>query len=213
MGSLPFDLPSIDVRQIVADLGIEISLVAIVGCIVLAFFGMRLYKVVVAAIGAVGLGYVAHVLLSEGGALSGFLPAEMFGVSVPLAVTVLAAVIGLILGVVLQKFVLFLGGIGGGYLGVQLLLPMFAPDLELDPMIVLAIGVGAGVIIGILLCLIFKPTYIIITSVGSMAVAAVILLVLAAPGIRLLFAAAGGAAVGIIPMIVQFKTSDDYYLY
>ena len=196
-----------DIMASANNLGFEVAMIVIVACVVLAFFAIRLYKMLMCAFGAVGIGYVAFSLLKEGGLLGGYLPTFDW-IDLPVAIGLGAAVVGIIVGVLLPKFVLFLGGIGIGCFATPLVANAFFPGI-LDDTILLIAGVIIGMIIGILLSLLFKPVYSFITSIGCMAIAGAILVVIVFPGTNILFGAGGGAVIGIIPMICQFRVSEE----
>lgn len=198
-----------DVNAFIGGLGFEVAMIALVGCIIVSFAAMKLYKIVLSLFGAVGVGYVAYGVFGPDGIFNDILPATFEGIDVPVAVSLGCALLGLLIGLALPKFILFLAGIGMGTLGMEIVLPMVAPTLELDPLITLIIGVVVGVIVGILLSLLFKPVYILITSLGCMAVAGIILLNLAMPGMDILYGVIGGAVVGVIPMFYQFKVNSE----
>lgn len=195
-----------DAVGFINDFGFEMSMFALVACIVLAFFAMRLFKIIMSAFGGAGVGFIAYYLFGPGAMFGDLLP-EVEGINMAAAVGLGAAVLGFILGVALPKLVLFIGGIGIGCVGVKFIIPMVAPAVELDPTIILIIGAVVGAILGILLSLLLRPVYILITSLGCSAIAGVILVVLVMPGVDMLMGAIGGAIFGLIPMIYQFRSS------
>ena len=195
-----------DLGGFLGDFGFEVAMIALVVCIVIAFFAMRLYKIFMSLFGAVGVGYIAYTLIGEEGIFAGVLP-TVEGINLAAAISLGAAIIGFILGVALPKFVLFLGGIGIGVVATKFAVPMIAPTVELDPTIMLIVGVVVGVILGVLLSLLFRPVYILLTSLGGSVIAGIIVIMLVMPSLGFLPGALGGLALGIIPMIYQFRSS------
>ena len=195
-----------DAAAFIEDFGFEMSMFTLVACIVLAFFAMRLYKIIMSAFGGAGVGFIVYYLFGPGAMFGDILPA-VEGINVAAAVGLGAAVLGFILGVFMPKFILFIGGIGIGCVGVKFVIPMVAPAVELDPTIILIIGAVVGCVLGIMLSLLLRPVYILITSLGCSAIAGVIIAVLVMPGVDMLMGAVGGAVFGLIPMIYQFRSS------
>ena len=153
-----------------------------------------------------GLGayYVSALLI-----LSGILP-NLLGGKLLIIISLSSALIGLALGCFLDKAILFIAGAAGGYFGTQLLAGLFFADL-MRPIVLIIISAVIGVIIGILLCVIFKPTYIIVTSVGGMTMAGFIIGLFFYPidSYYILIFVGAGALIGIIPAIFQFKQESD----
>jgi hypothetical protein len=195
-----------DFSAFMTDFGFELAMIAIVCCVVMAFFAMRLYKIFMSLFGAVGIGFIAHSLIGPGAMLEGVLPTSE-SINVAAAISLGAATLGFILGVALPKFVLFLGGIGIGAVFTKMLIPMVAPSVVLDPTITLILGVVVGILLGVLLSLLFRPVYILLTSLGCSAIAGLVVINLVMPSANILYGALGGLAFGFIAMIYEFRSS------
>lgn len=197
------------VKDTAAGLGIfgfELGMIALVACIVFAFFAMRLYKIFMSLFGAVGVGYIVYNLIGPGAVFENITP-YVEGVEMAEAISLGAAIIGFVLGVALPKFVLFLGGIGIGVVATKFVIPMVAPDLELDSTVLLIIGVVVGIIIGVLLSLLFRPVYILLTSFGFSAIAGIAIVMMIMPSLGFIPGAIIGLLLGFIPMTYQFRSS------
>ena len=203
-------ISSFSIDKLTSGLRFEYAMVGIVACIVLAFFGMRLYKVCLSVIGGVGIGYAAFRLFRVGGILHEYLyDFKTFDFAATIAIT--TAIIGFVLGIFVPKLVMFVGGIGIGCLGTPMLIQAFLPSAALDDTVIVVIGVTVGIVLGILLSLLFKPIYIILTAIGGMSVAFIILAGLVIPGQDHIIPATIGAVIGIIPAIIQFRSFELYY--
>lgn len=196
---------SFDLGALTSGIKPEVAIAGIVVCFVLAFFGMRLYKICLSVMGATGMGFAAYTLFKDGGILGDKLPA-IEGINVVAILSIGTAIIGLILGIVLPKLVMFIGGVGMGCLATPILIQAFVPTAGFDDRVVIIIGVTIGVILGILMSLLFRPMYVLTTAIGSMAIAGILLASLILPGQDPMIPALVGAAIGIIPMIVQIRT-------
>lgn len=195
-----------DLGAVFSDFGFEVAMIALVACVVIAFFAMRLYKIFMSLFGAVGVGYIVYTLIKPGAILAEFIP-TLEKVNLASAIGLAAAIIGFILGVALPKFVLFLGGVGIGVVATKFAFPLIAPGVALDPTIMLIVGVVVGLILGVLLSLLFKPVYILLTSLGFSTIAGIIIIMLVMPSVGVLPGALSGLVLGIIPMIYQFRSS------
>lgn len=196
---------SLDLGILTSGLEFEVAMIGLVACIVMAFFGMRLYKVCLSVLGAVGIGFVTYTVFKAGGILGDILPA-MDGINVAAALGIITALIGFVLGLLLPKFVMFIGGVGMGCLATPIFIRAFVPSAGLDETIIIVIGIIVGIILGILLSLLFRPIYIISTSIGGMAIAVILLVSLIIPGMDPMTPAIVGAVIGIVPMIIQFRS-------
>ena len=177
MGNVTEAVASFDIAGFFTNFGFELAMIALVFCVVMAFFAMRLYKIFMSLFGAVGVGFISYSLLGPDAMFAGSLPV-VEGINLDAAISLGAAIIGFILGVALPKFVLFLGGVGIGSVFTKMLIPMVAPGIELDPTITLIVGVVVGIILGVMLSLLFRPVYIILTSLGCSVIAGIILVTL-----------------------------------
>ena len=187
-------------------IGFEVAVIALAVCVIMAFFAMRFYKLFMSLFAAGGIGVIAYSLFAPGGMLAGYMPA-VGGANAALVVSIVAAIGGFTIGILMPKFVLFLGGVGLSVVATRVLVPLFIPSLHLDGSVMLVAGLVAGLVVGVLLCLVFKPIYIFITAFGCSAIAGVLLVSLVAPGTSVLIGAVGGAVFGIIPAIHQFRWS------
>lgn len=179
---------------------------------IFAFAGYKLFKIGLYGIGAVGLAYAARYLAPfVVGFYQGYLPAGLDGT---ILLMVVAAVIGAILARFARKFlVLCLGG-GCGYLigsGVVAgIVANYFNTLEFlkGDIAKIAFGVVCAAICGILFLLIFQHAWIILTSLGGMALAGLLLGILIMPEAGKdiwLYFIGGGAAIGIISIIHQYQ--------
>lgn len=190
----------------------DIILPTCVALLVLAFYGLRLYKICMSITGAYGLGMVASIIsaeLMDNGILQPFAE-NISAYHTILIISLSAAAVGFLLGTLLDKIVLFLGGAVGGYLATEIVAGMLFPNM-LTPEVLMVVSAVVGVVLGILLCVLFKFVYIIITSLGGMALIGAILGLTFFPedmNMVLIFTI-GGAVVGIIPAIVQFKKDNE----
>lgn len=190
----------------------DILLPTCVAFVVLAFFGLRLYKICMAVVGSYGLGMVAYIISAElvdTGVLQPF--AENISIyHTVLIIALSAAAVGFLVGTLLDKVVLFLGGAVGGYLATEMLAVMFFPDM-MTPEVLMIVGAVVGVVLGILLCVLFKFLYIVITSLGGMALTGALIGFTFFPEDMnmVLIYTIGGAVVGIIPAIYQFKKDSE----
>ena len=203
-------ISSFSIDMLTSGLRFEYAMVGIVACIVLAFFGVRLYKVCLSVIGGVGIGYAAFRLFRTGGILNEYLyEFKTFDLAATIAITI--AIIGFVLGIFVPKLVMFVGGVGIGCLGTPILLQTFLSAVALDDTVIVVLGVIVGLILGVLLSLLFKPVYIIVTAIGGLSVAMIILAGLVIPGQDHVIPAAIGAVIGIIPAVIQFRSFEIYY--
>lgn len=190
----------------------DIILPTCVALLVLAFYGLRLYKICMSITGAYGLGMVASIIsaeLMDTGILQPFAE-NISAYHTILIISLSAAAVGFLLGTLLDKIVLFLGGAVGGYVATEIVAGMLFPGM-LTPEVLMVVSAVVGVVLGILLCVLFKFVYIIITSLGGMALIGAILGLTFFPedmNMVLIFTI-GGAVVGIIPAIVQFKKDNE----
>lgn len=186
--------------------GFELAMIALVFCVVMAFFAMRLYKIFMSLFGAVGVGFITYSLIGPDAIFAGKLP-EISLFDLASGITLAAAILGFIIGVVTPKFVLFLGGIGIGSVFTKVVIALVVPGFSLDPTVTLIIGVIVGIMLGVMLSLLFRPVYILLTSLGCMTIAGIVLVTFVAPNLGVIPGALGGLGVGIIPMIYQFRSS------
>lgn len=183
------------------------ALLAIVALVVSAFFAMRMFKVYMCIIGTFSFGFVGYTVAS-------MLPLpEVEGINLVAVIGLVAALVGLIISPFLQRLVLFVGGAAAGYaLGIFVasMIGTAAPVNEIVATIIAAI---IALIVGGLTCAIFKPMYIIITSLGGMAVVGVLVctLVIGIDMTAVIVSLIVGAVIGIIPMIYQFNCEQEEY--
>ena len=199
-------------EQLLGLLTFDILLPTCIVLVVLAFFGLRLYKICMSVTGAYGLGMVAYYIsaeMIENGTLQPFAE-NISEYNTVLIISLAAAAVGFLLGTLLDKIVLFLGGAAGGYFATGMLAGMFFPDM-LTPEVLMVVAAVVGVVLGILLCVLFKFVYIIITSLGGMALTGAIVGFTFFPEDMnmVLIYTIGGAVIGIIPAIVQFKKDSE----
>ncbi len=180
---------------------------------IVGFAGYKLFKIGLYGIGAVGLAYGAKYLAPYVvGYYQGFLPEGFDGTVI---LMVVAAVIGAILARFSRKFlVLCLGGGFGYIVGSRFVageVSNYFNTLEFlkDEIASIAFGVVCAAICGIIFLLVFQHAWIILTSIGGLATAGLLLGMLVMPDagkmIWLYFIAAGGV-VGLIALIHQYQS-------
>lgn len=187
-------------------IGFEVAVIAIVACVIMAFFAMRIYKLLMSLFAGAGLGFIAYSMLLPGAMLAKLVP-NLAGETPALIAGIAAAALGFSVGIIMPKFVIFLGGVGIGIVATNFFAPIIIQGLQLDPTVMLIAGIVVGVVVGVLLSLVFKPIYILLTSFGCSAGAGVLVTSLIAPGSGVIIGAIVGACIGIFPAIYQFRWS------
>ena len=185
-------------------------LIAIIACIALAFFAYRFYRICITCATAYGFGALGYWFAE-------FVLVEKLSVSLPIdialepAVALVFALIGAIIAMCKYKAATFLVGAGVGYslstIAASYLGANGAGVAFFDGTAgKIIVGVVCALIAAFLLLFCFKFFYILITSVALMAAAGLIAGAIVYPEYAL-YTLIGGAVIGIIAMVYQYKKS------
>lgn len=172
----------------------------ITACLITAFFAASMYKIYISAIGALGVGYGCYYVSMMLG-LSGVIP------TLPSIIGIAGGLVGFVTGFFLHKAVLFIGGAGiGAILGDYLVLIIKA-NTKIDSIVADIIVIACAIVIGIIVCLLFRVIYIILSSVGGLGIAGFTAGVLLFRDniVAIIIISACAALIGIAPMVYQFK--------
>jgi hypothetical protein len=189
---------------------ITLVLVALLGLI--AFFGYRIFKYAVRLIAAVAFAVLGNFFVLDfvRDFISPMLP-ESFSVA---AISgILFALIGLILSICCYNFVMFLIGGGLSYMFASSILAGIGTLIEVPAILLEGIGftvvsILIALVVGLLFMCCFKLIYIILTSIGSIAIAFALILLAVVPSADTTITGIAlgiGAAVGLIAMFLQLK--------
>lgn len=185
------------------------SLICAIACIVIAFFAYKIFKLSITVSVSCGFGILGAWLTPM--VLKGItLPA---GLSLTPIMTFALAIIGALLAMWLYKVAIFAVGAGLGYFGGVIAAKYLGAagagvaffDGTAGQIIV---SVVCALIIGVVLLICYKYIYIIITSIGAVALAAMIIALEVYPDYAN-YALIAGAVIGLIPMFYQFKSADE----
>lgn len=201
-------IASFDFQTLAEALTFETALATIVLLIISAFFALRLYKIYISAAGAVAFGFGGYYIVAELMDV-GTIP-TIEGINLHIVAGFAAALIGFILAALLNKVVLFVVGAAAGFVVADMfLLPLISGFFPIEGDANLIVAGVIALIVGALVCALFKPIYILVTSVGGMAIVGGVVVLLAMPYNLTVFiiGLVVGAVVGIIPTIYQFKAS------
>ena len=188
-------------------------LAVVVELVLLAFFSYRLFRISLSISGTVGGGFVGYTLVAP--YITASIPEDVTGViDINALIGIILAVIGLLLSLWLYKFVLFVATAAGSffiYQGVFVTLAYSFPDITILTTAegqMIAAGICA-IITGVLMLLLFKPLYIVSTSLCCSAAAFMLVLLMLFPLYPwfALFGLLGGLPIGIPAMIYQFRHS------
>ena len=194
---------------IFSALSFPLALVFAAALALVAIFGYRVFKTVISVAtcvvcGIVGTTVVAPVVLNMVA-----LP-NIAGISIPAVIGLVFAAIGLLIGLKCYKLALFLICAGGVFLVGQpilagILTPMALPFISTE-LGVMVVSLVAGVLVGVLMLLVFKPVFIVVTSLGCCAAATAFVVGSVAPGISIapIAGLALGAIIGIFAAKGQF---------
>lgn len=143
-----------------ASVTFPIVLVAAIVAGIFAFYGYTLFKKCLALFGAVAFGVAGSVISAS----------FLSEISIPLVniasiIGIVCAVIGAVLMIHVYKLAIFVVGAAGGYFAAQLVI---VPMLALEGTVALVVSIVAAVIVAILALLLFKPLFILLTSVVLM---------------------------------------------
>ena len=204
-----------EVAEMVASYGFVLTLPIAVVCVIVAFWGYKIFKASLSIVGALVFGVLGATVVGPlvVGSMGDVLP----GINISAAIGFVLAIVGAILIGVLYKVGIFVSGAAGGYLIGQMLLPLFAsllPDVEFitSELGTIIIPAVMALIVGIFSVFIFKFLYILATSVGGMTIVGFLVgtSVFNEPdGTVLIASLVVGAIVGIFAMVRQYKNADD----
>jgi hypothetical protein len=191
------------------EFGLVPSLIAVIACIVLAFFAYKIFKLAITVSVALGFGLLGNWLT----------PIVLNGVAIPESikivpiVTFALAIIGALLAMWLYKIAVFANGAALGYFvgkfAVGYLGANGAGIAFFDGTAgKIVVSVVCAIIVAFLVVFFYKYIYIILTSIASMAVVGAIIGAFVYPTFTL-YALIAGAVIGLIPMIYQFKSADE----
>ena len=178
-----------------------IVLVAVILLTFLARYGYTIFKKCVAFVGAVAFGYIGSSIVAP--LVLGMLGLEIPLVSLPTVIGIVFAILGAILMIYVYKLAVFCVGAAIGFFAAQIIL---VPMLALEGMIALAVSGVLALVVGVIALLLFKPLFIIITSVFGMAAAGALtgLVLIPSAGEQLIILAVF-AVIGVIIGIVYAK--------
>ena len=193
-----------------------ISLGLIAAFVVFALFGYKLFKIELAIIGAgafglLGFWYLAPLIVN---ALGEKVPEN---VNIYVITGLACAVIGAVLVILIHKLAIFVGGAAVGAAagwGICIAVGMYYTDSEFinsmaGHIVFAAVG---GILLGVLFLFLFKPIYIIVTSVGGMTVVGYLVastvMSIQSPVVVGISMAVGGV-LGIFAAVYQFKSNRD----
>lgn len=178
-----------------------IVMVAVLLLSFLARYGYTIFKKCVAFVGAIAFGYIGSSIVAP--LVLGMLGLEIPLISLPTVIGIVFAIIGALLMIYVYKLAIFFVGAAVGYLAAQIIL---VPMLALEGIIAIAVSAVLAIVVGVIALLLFKPLFIIITSVFGMAGAGALTgLVLIPSSSENLIILAVFAVIGVIIGIVYAK--------
>lgn len=195
---------------------IPVLIVLIALCVLFSLEGYKIFKgalyvIVSGALGFVAYKYVAGFVLSK---IGGMLPAAPLGISYEAVIAFLFALCGVFLVKFAYKFtIMLLGGAFGfviGYLLVSRFIIKMFPTLKFlnSTPAKAIIGLVFAGIVGIFFILLFKHMFILGSSLGCMAAAGMLTVMLLIPGASMLYKIAGaalGLVIGIYSTVHQYN--------
>lgn len=203
--------------ETLTSLGFPVALSLVISLILIAFYSYRVFKLELAAAGAMLFGNIGYSMLAP--LIFRSLPTPE-GVNLYAIVGVICAIVGAAVMASVHKLAIFAVGGGVGFLLGQTVYSVIlekAPELSEG---FLGTEVGFYVVAGstalavaVLMLLLFKPIFIILTSVGGMYFATLTVVQLVYPGIYTLgdtgelATLALGGILGICAAAKQFKNS------
>lgn len=178
-----------------------------------AFFGYKIFKFAIIIESSVGLGFLFYAFVGP-----------FFVKTVPESVNVYAifgivgAIVGILLAVFLLKLMLFINGAALGAISCLSFFFLFTFDSAIlsSTWFAITVSVISAILIGLLFVFLFKPIYILITSVGGMTLAGFILSALICPAILVILSiifSAVGFILGIAAAVYQFRRNSKYSFY
>jgi len=204
------------VAELMASYAFIFALSAVVGCCIMAFWGYKIFKFSLSIAGATVFGTIGGTVL--GPLLAGAIGDALPGVNISAILGFVLALIGAIILGIFHKVGIFVSGAASGYLlgtVFAIFLSSLMPNVEFfrNQIGIIIISAIVALIIGVLSIFLFKFVYILVTSVGGMAIAAltVIMTVMHEPSdVAILISLAVGALIGIVAMIVQYRIANEY---
>ena len=202
-----------DPTMLLSMVTFPVALIAAALLVLTAIYGYRIFKTTISVTVCVACGVVGSTLAPF---ILASLPIPAIeGVSLSAIVGVVLAGIGLLLGFKLYKLSLFISCAVGSYFvytPVATLIAAMLPDVPLlnSPEGLMIVSAVLALLTGILMLLLFKPLYIIITSIGGVALAVGLIAVSVAPGYPVagLVGLGVGALLGIPAAKHQFKCDE-----
>jgi hypothetical protein len=199
------------------SLGFPMALSCVIALILIAFYSYRVFKIELAAAGAMIFGNIGYSMLAP--LIFRSMPTPE-GVNLYAIVGVICAIIGAAVMASVHKLAIFaVGGACGFLLGqtVYSVILEKAPGLSEGflgtEMGYYVVAGSTALAVAVLMLLLFKPLFIIVTSVGGMYLATLTVVHLVYPGIYTLgdigelATLALGGILGITAAIKQFKNS------
>ena len=172
-----------------------IVLVAVILLSFLARHGYTIFKKCIALVGAIAFGFIGSTIVAP------LVPISIDIISIPTVIGIVFAILGAVLMIYVYKLAIFGVGAAIGYFAAQLILvPMFS----LEGMIALIASAVVAIIVAVLAMLLFKPMFIIITSIFGMVGAGALASMVIFPSGEIIFLGVG-AVVGLIIGIVDAK--------
>ena len=203
------------VLNFINNLSFPVATVAIGLLVLLAVQGYKIFRSVIYVIAAVGLGFVGHIYLAPrvSGLIVSRLP-EGWLIDVDVVIAFLCAMFGVLIAHLAHDFVVFcMGGAAGfiiGYFFVASKLADYFFKLEFlrSKLAYLGVACVLGMMVAIIFLLLFKHMYIIVTSVGFMALSGYLLYKEVMPDHKLSIAfgfVAVCIVIGVFMMVHQFE--------
>ena len=171
-----------------------------------AIYGYRVFKTVISVATCVVCGILGTTVVAPMVLNMVALP-NIPGISIPAVIGLVLAGLGLLIGCKCYKLALFLICAGGVYFVGQpilagILVPMNLPFVSTE-MGVMVVSIVAGVVAGLIIRAVFKPLFIVVTSLACCAAATAFVVGSVAPGIAI--APIAGLALGAILGIFAAK--------
>jgi len=207
--------PDVAVPEEIADMlanNVNLIMIAVL-CFAAAIYGYRFFKAVFPVVFSATLVSVAYAYVP---ALLETIGLNLEVIDLVATVAVVLAILGFVLGRYAYKLSLFLFVGYDAYLGGVAVTKSLAeqyPDVEFFSGAVgeLVIGLAAAVILAVLSIFLFKALFIVITSIGGMAITAVCLVDAILPTLPAWYIVIPvGAVVGIVAAVKQFKNNSVY---
>ena len=203
-----------ELAALLSNFGFVSALVTVIAGIILAFCGVKLFRIAITLSGTYLFGTVGNTIVAA------FLY-ENLGealLELPINVAVLVgfafAAIGFVLSYKLYKLAIFLFGGAIGYVLGNTVAAMLAANLEgeffTSEMFPLIVSVVCAILVGIITLFIFKFLYIFVTSFAGMCTAMLSAwLVIAPTTVFLIIFGILALILSIVAMVYQFKHSED----